>query len=428
MEPNRAPSNATQPQPDDILDIDLEEFRICNFVSLLESDLVNNFQQLKAAFPAALLEVKTANNWIKQASKRPIPKMLFSEFWYEQELCILFADTNVGKTILAVQIADSISRGHPIPGFKLEANAQKVIYCDFELNDKQFQGRYSRNYKEPYVFSDNFLRVEINPDADFPEDASFEISLSNAIEKVITDTGAKIVIIDNITYLRHENEKAKDALPLMKHLKRLKNKYGLSLLVLAHTPKRDLSKPLTRNDLQGSKVLMNFCDSSFAIGESSSDSFLRYIKMIKVRSTEHIFDSDNIIVCQITKPHNFLHFEFLHFDSEYKHLKTVSEQDKQMLEDEIRKCINEEPTISAYAIAKKLCPNEKNFNSFKIKVLRIYKKLRPANMADEDLPESVPGNIPVEDLPSPARASCPMEEDLSQTKSLNQPGELVTNW
>lgn len=359
MEPNRAPSNATQPQPDDILDIDLEEFRICNFVSLLESDLVNNFQQLKAAFPAALLEVKTANNWIKQASKRPIPKMLFSEFWYEQELCILFADTNVGKTILAVQIADSISRGHPIPGFKLEANAQKVIYCDFELNDKQFQGRYSRNYKEPYVFSDNFLRVEINPDADFPEDASFEISLSNAIEKVITDTGAKIVIIDNITYLRHENEKAKDALPLMKHLKRLKNKYGLSLLVLAHTPKRDLSKPLTRNDLQGSKVLMNFCDSSFAIGESSSDSSLRYIKMIKVRSTEHIFDSDNIIVCQITKPHNFLHFEFLHFDSEYKHLKTVSEQDKQMLEDEIRKCINEEPTISAYAIAKSSVPTKR---------------------------------------------------------------------
>ena len=86
--------------------------------------------------------LKTANNWIKQDSKRPIPKMLFSEFWYEQELCILFADTNVGKTILAVQIADSISRGHPIPGFKLEANAQKVIYCDFELNDKQFQGRY----------------------------------------------------------------------------------------------------------------------------------------------------------------------------------------------------------------------------------------------------------------------------------------------
>src|SRR5574344_1378462 len=290
MKANALSADEMKSQSVDILDVDIEQFRINNFVKLLGDDLNDNLQQLKASKPADLLEVKTANKWIEQASRRPIPRMPFSEFWFEQELCILFADTNVGKTILAVQIADSISRGQSIPGFKLETKAQKVIYCDFELNDKQFQSRYSRNYEYPYQFSDNFLRVEINPDADFPEDVSFEFALSNAIERVITDNGAKIVIIDNITYLRHENERAKDALPLMKHLKRLKSKYNLSLLVLAHTPKRDLTKPLTRNDLQGSKVLMNFCDSSFAIGESSSDSSFRYIKMIKVRSTEHIYD------------------------------------------------------------------------------------------------------------------------------------------
>lgn len=372
-------------QSADILDIDIEQFRINNFVKLLGDDLNDNLQQLKASQPADLLEVKTANSWIEQASKRPIPRMLFSEFWFEQELCILFADTNVGKTILAVQIADSISRGKSIPGFKLETNAQKVIYCDFELNDKQFQGRYSLNYEDPYVFSDNFLRVEINPEADFPEDASFEFALSNAIERVITDNGAKIVIIDNITYLRHENERAKDALPLMKHLKRLKSKYNLSLLVLAHTPKRDLTKPLTRNDLQGSKVLMNFCDSSFAIGESSYDSSFRYIKMVKVRSTEHIYDSDNIIVCQITKPDNFLHFEYLHLDSEYKHLKTVTERDREILVEEVSKCIKEDPSISAYAIAKRLCTDDKKFSSFKIKILRIYKKIIQDINNDDDV-------------------------------------------
>jgi hypothetical protein len=383
MEPKSLSSVETQPE--DLLDIDIEKFRGNNFITLLEADLNDNLRQLKATLPAGLLEVKTANNWIEQASKRPIPRMLFSEFWYEQELCILFADTNVGKTILAVQIADSISCGRSIPGFKLETMAQKVIYCDFELNDKQFQGRYSHNYGEPYVFSDNFLRVEINPDAVFPEDASFELSLSNAIESVIIETGAKILIIDNITYLRHENERAKDALPLMKHLKMLKNKYNLSLLVLAHTPKRDLTKPLTRNDLQGSKVLMNFCDSSFAIGESSSDSSFRYIKMIKVRSTEHIYDSYNIIVCQITKPDNFLHFNFLHLDSEYKHLKTVTERDREILEEEVRRCIVEQPSISAYAIAKRLCPEEKKFNSFKIKILRIYKKIIQDIKLDDNL-------------------------------------------
>lgn len=384
MKANALSADEMKSQSVDILDVDIEQFRINNFVKLLGDDLNDNLQQLKASKPADLLEVKTANKWIEQASKRPIPRMLFSEFWFEQELCILFADTNVGKTILAVQIADSISRGQSIPGFKLETKAQKVIYCDFELNDKQFQSRYSRNYEYPYQFSDNFLRVEINPDADFPEDASFEFALSNAIERVITDNGAKIVIIDNITYLRHENERAKDALPLMKHLKRLKSKYNLSLLVLAHTPKRDLTKPLTRNDLQGSKVLMNFCDSSFAIGESSSDSSFRYIKMIKVRSTEHIYDSYNIMVCQITKPDNFLHFNFLHLDSEYKHLKMVTERDREILEEEVRGCILEEPSISAYAIAKRLCPEEKKFSSFKIKILRIYKKIiQDVNLCDE---------------------------------------------
>ena len=384
MKANALSADEMKSQSVDILDVDIEQFRINNFVKLLGDDLNDNLQQLKASQPADLLEVKTANKWIEQASRRPIPRMLFSEFWFEQELCILFADTNVGKTILAVQIADSISRGQSIPGFKLETKAQKVIYCDFELNDKQFQSRYSRNYEDPYLFSDNFLRVEINPDADFPEDASFEFALSNAIERVITDNGAKIVIIDNITYLRHENERAKDALPLMKHLKRLKSKYNLSLLVLAHTPKRDLTKPLTRNDLQGSKVLMNFCDSSFAIGESSSDSSFRYIKMIKVRSTEHIYDSYNIMVCQITKPDNFLHFNFLHLDSEYKHLKMVTERDREILEEEVRGCILEEPSISAYAIAKRLCPEEKKFSSFKIKILRIYKKIiQDVNLCDE---------------------------------------------
>lgn len=384
MKANALSADEMKSQSVDILDVDIEQFRINNFVKLLGDDLNDNLQQLKASKPADLLEVKTANKWIEQASRRPIPRMLFSEFWFEQELCILFADTNVGKTILAVQIADSISRGQSIPGFKLETKAQKVIYCDFELNDKQFQSRYSRNYEDPYQFSDNFLRVEINPDADFPEDASFEFALSNAIERVITDNGAKIVIIDNITYLRHENERAKDALPLMKHLKRLKSKYNLSLLVLAHTPKRDLTKPLTRNDLQGSKVLMNFCDSSFAIGESSSDSSFRYIKMIKVRSTEHIYDSYNIMVCQITKPDNFLHFNFLHLDSEYKHLKMVTERDREILEEEVRGCILEDPSISAYAIAKRLCPEEKKFSSFKIKILRIYKKIiQDVNLCDE---------------------------------------------
>lgn len=82
---------------------------------------------------------KPANQWIEEARLRPIPKMLFGELWYEGELCILFADTNTGKSILAVQIADSISKGEPICNFQLEVAPQKIVYFDFELSDKQFE-------------------------------------------------------------------------------------------------------------------------------------------------------------------------------------------------------------------------------------------------------------------------------------------------
>lgn len=282
-----------------------------------------------------LFTVKTAEDWIKQAKNRPIPKMLFSEFWFEGELCILFADANLGKTIVAVQIGDSISKGVQIQGFVLEASKQKILYFDFELSDKQFEKRYSINYEGHYSFDDNFIRIEINPDAEIPEGISFDDYLIHSLEQAIIDTGARILIIDNLTYLKNENEKAKDALLLMKHLKALKTKYGLSILALAHTPKRDLSKPITRNDLQGSKMLMNFCDSSFSLGESMIDKSLRYIKQIKQRNTELIYDAENVCVCQIHKPQNFLMLELVNFGKEYEHLKQYSEKDKENLNEKV---------------------------------------------------------------------------------------------
>lgn len=275
-----------------------------------------------------LFTIKTANEWIEEARSRPIPKMLFSQLWYEGELCILFADTNLGKSILAVQIGNSVSKGEQIKNFAIETEKQPVLYFDFELSDKQFQNRYSKDYTDNYVFDDNFLRVEINSDLELPKDQTFDEYLILSIEKSILSSNSGVLIIDNITYLKSDNEKAKEALPLMKKLKELKTKYSLSILILAHTPKRDLSKPITRNDLQGSKMLMNFCDSSFTIGESNQDKQIRYIKQIKQRNCEQVFDADNVCICQISKEYNFLQFEFVGLGNEREHLKQYTEKDK----------------------------------------------------------------------------------------------------
>jgi RecA-family ATPase len=331
-------------------------------------------QTIESGESKGLFLVKPASCWIEQAKTRPIPKMLFGEFWFEGELCILFADTNMGKSILAVQIGDSISRRVPIRGFNLESDRQPILYFDFELSDKQFESRYSMRFEQHYIWDNNFLRVEINPDADIPGNMSSEDYLNKSLERSIIETRSKILIIDNLTYLKNETEKAKDALPLMKDLKALKSKYGLSILVLAHTPKRDLTKPITRNDLSGSKMLINFCDSSFSIGESHTDKSLRYFKQIKARSTEIIYDADNVCVCQIDKPGNFLQFEFLNFGTEWEHLKQFTEKDK------------EQRVSEAMELKKQGISNVEIARRFGVSEGSIRKWIKKANEAEPEKP------------------------------------------
>lgn len=274
-------------------------------------------------------KVQSASTWISEAAMRPTPKKLFDGFWYENELCILFADTNTGKSILAVQIGDSISSGIPINGFCMDADQQEVLYLDFELSGKQFQIRYTNSQGELYQFSSNLIRAAMNGDCDLQVGMSFEQLVIRSLEDTIVKRSCKILIIDNITYLREDNEKGRDALSMMKELKALKSKYDLSILCLAHVPKRDNSKPLNRNDLAGSKMLINFCDSAFAIGESSSDSSIRYLKQIKTRNDTLKYGAENVAVFQIEKNNCFLHFAFKDFAAESEFLRQPSKEDKE---------------------------------------------------------------------------------------------------
>ncbi len=313
-----------------------------------------------------LLLVRSANQCIEDAKSRPIPNMLFAEFWHEGELSILFADTNLGKSILAVQIADAITRGVSIPGFRLECVSQPVLYFDFELSDKQFEKRYSNNYTDHYCFSEKLYRIEINPDC--VDEGDFEKLLFSSIEKAIDECDAKILIVDNLTYLKAQaTETAKEALPLMKKLKELKLKHDLSILVLAHTPKRNASNPITKNDVAGSKHLSNFADSIFAIGESQEDKSLRYIKQIKARATEIVFDAENIMICQIAQKTNFLGFHFQNLGCEWDHLAQPSQNGTSEVDESILQLKKEEPGISNAEIARRLDIN-------KMKVGRVLKR------------------------------------------------------
>ena len=118
-------------------------------------------------------------------------------------------------------------------------------------------------------------------------------------------------------------------------LMNLKKKYGWSLLIIAHTPKRSLTSPITQNDLAGSKKLYNFFDSVFAIGKSARDERLRYVKQVKVRAGAYKYGGDNVILYEIVHDRENVHFEFKGFANEKDHLKEVDDKEKNTLQENV---------------------------------------------------------------------------------------------
>ena len=243
------------------------------------------------------IELQSANDAIIEAREMPNPIRLYPPFWNEGEIACLFADSNVGKSILAVQIADHIA-----------LNFRRVVhYYDFELTKKQFQMRYTvEQTSKSYTFSPYLRRPVVAVEGDI---AGNEDSLMNAIEQAAVSDQCSVIIIDNLTCLCNNSESGDTAGRFMARLMELKKRLGLSVLVIAHTPKRDLSQPISQNDLAGSKRLFNFFDSVFAMGKSAHDN-TRYIKQIKTRMGILEHGIDNVLTGQVVQyDDGFLCFE-----------------------------------------------------------------------------------------------------------------------
>ena len=254
-----------------------------------------------------LLAFKPANDWVKEALSAPNPRTYFHGLVVQCENTVIFASSNVGKSILAVQIAEDIAR------------EEKIMYIDLEQSPKQFQMRYSDDSTGGvHIFPTNFIRAEI--DSDLIEGMDLEQEIMDSIEQA-ADRGIRFFIIDNITYICTSAEKGATAGSFMLKLTGLKKKYGLTTIIIAHTPKRRGFEPITQNDLAGSAILINLFDAGIALARSSKDDNLRYLKQVKVRSGEYLYSSDNVMVLDIVKDHGYLKFEIRGYTNESEHLR-----------------------------------------------------------------------------------------------------------
>lgn len=254
-----------------------------------------------------IMSVKSANQWIEDSKDQPDPKIYFHDLIVEGENTVVFASSNVGKSIFCTQMAEAIAR------------EEKVLYIDCELSAKQFEMRYTnRESGSVHVFPKNFLRAEIDPELIVGTD--LEQAILDSIQQAAND-GIRHFFVDNVTFLCNDSEKGQTAGEFMMRLIKLKRKYHLTLVVIAHSPKRDRHQPITQNDLAGSAKLMNFFDAGIAIGESAKDKDVRYVKQVKVRTGKYSYPSDNVILYRLQHVDSNTLFVYEGHDDEKNHLR-----------------------------------------------------------------------------------------------------------
>ena len=235
-----------------------------------------------------MFETKPVNTVLQEAATAPDPIAFLPNLWNEGEVACVFASTNIGKSIYAMQVSAEIAR------------TRKVLYFDGEMQDKQFQNRYTNEEtKEMHVFPENLLRTVISSDASYVSD--FYDALLGSLESEAIANDVNVLVLDNLSVFCMRAEKADEAGMFMEKLKALQRRHGWSILVVAHTPKIPEYAHLELNYLAGSSRLSYFFDDIFALGRSRRGENMRYLIQLKYRAGEFTYTEKNVQVFEIVK-------------------------------------------------------------------------------------------------------------------------------
>ena len=279
-------------------------------------------REFRMTNPAKVIRIQSMNDVMDEGEKEPEAKWMCGNLIKENEVEILFGDEGTGKSVLAFQIADAVSKGKPLfsddPDFANHCEPKLTIFYDFELESPELYSRYSFQ-KEKYNFDENLKRGSLDPD--FLDFENADELIINEIQRDIEVMKPEFVVIDNMTYISSESQDPTIATKIMKKLLALQKKHRpLTILVIAHTPKRDLSQPIESRHLAGAKNLANFAKTIIGVGKSKKDQLKRYIKHVKCRNGIVVHDETNVIECVLLKEGTLLQYEYTDTGHENTHL------------------------------------------------------------------------------------------------------------
>jgi KaiC/GvpD/RAD55 family RecA-like ATPase len=299
----------------------------------------------KLVNPTALLRIRSMTEVVVKGAQAKPRRHLMGSLLRESDVCFIFGDEGCSKSILAFQIGDAVAAGRSAfvgPEFYNECTeGKKTIILDFELDDEDVADRYSEEVEAEFSkertkafhrFSDNFFRADINPECEDLKD--LDLKIMRQIETLVEFEHPELLIIDNLSWLVSESHDPGIATAFVRKLMTISRRYAVSVLVVAHTPKRNTAEPLEARHLAGAKALSNFATNVIGIGISKLDSHKRYIKHIKNRKGIKVFTEENVATFTVAKSGPNLIWEYDGTTVESIHLSITDREEfeRDMLE------------------------------------------------------------------------------------------------
>lgn len=265
----------------------------------------------------SMLEVRPASHWIIKPREQMPRAELYGPMWREGDVSVLFGAKSVGKSLFAVQLAEDIATGSrsltqidpKSPRVRKGRSPDttqdhKVLLVDLEHTAGQFTERYTNRSplpgKRPYRTRFHFQRASIGEVGQIPKCFKGRIHeyLLHSIADAIETSGAKVVIIDGITYMLRGRPTAHTMTSVLKSLKLFAQTNNVSILATAPTVEQAslsgsaeavkragrIARPARSRHVRELQ-LASLADSVILLAASTYGPEYRYTKLLAARSS-----------------------------------------------------------------------------------------------------------------------------------------------
>ena len=213
------------------------------------------------------------------------------EILLENGTSSISGQSNVGKSILALQFAMCVAMGVPFLTFNVP-RPRRVLLVQFEMMDAHMSNRIEKTAKAMLgQYPQHFKRYKDNLRITSVEQIKIFTDQYQAIEGnlMAADPPYDVVVIDNLYSSGAANIAKNDELTqLMSRIDQLRKEYKCAFMMVSHHKKLEEKRPLEHSMVYGGSYFVNFLDNLIQVANTGRHNQLKVFKITKIR-TENEF-------------------------------------------------------------------------------------------------------------------------------------------